>query len=159
MGLDMMLYRERWVDGEQWDEKLKKYRPKQNTLVETRGEWNTETPLEGDLIIREEVATWRKQYALHDWLKQRAGINRYYDLSIEDLQELLGICQQLKAELEVEDGVVKNPTLATRLLPCGRYGDYNEWYYYGVELTIEQLEKILSYPNAENYGYIYDWSE
>lgn len=159
MGLDMMLYRERYVDNEVWNSKLKKYEPKKLELVETYGADEEVTPLEGVLFIREEVATWRKQYAIHSWLRIRASNNRYYEVGIEELYKLLKLCKRLLEELKLEGGMITNPEVADRLLPCGRYMNYDDYYYYGIEQTVEQLERVLSYPDAKDYCYIYDWSD
>lgn len=158
MGLDMMLYRERYVDNEVWNDKLKKYEPKKLELVETYDTEEKVTPLEGLLFIREEVATWRKQDAIHSWLHSRASSNRYYEVTIEELYELLSICKRLKRTLKLKDGVVKNPALADKLLPDTRNGVYDEWYCYGLEQTVEMLEKVLNYPDPGAYCYLYDWS-
>lgn len=99
-----------------------------------------------------------------------------YDVSREQLEELRDICVRVrdgtklkKAKVTngytftatgqkkpiLEDGeVMTNPELAKELLPCTKgffFGstDYNSWYMRDITDTIEQIEKVLAWVDAE----------
>lgn len=120
-----------------------------------------------------EVGYWRKANAIHKWFVDNIqnGIDDcgYYEVTKEQLEELLDICSTIKAETRVEKGYVKNgetfangmwcpivqegetivnPDVAENLLPTQSgcfFGstDYDQWYMQDIENTIEILTKTL----------------
>ena len=103
------------------------------------------------------VAYWRKVNAVHSWFVENVqdGVDECQRavVSREQLQELVDVCKQVRDD----------HSLAEELLPpqagffFGSY-DYDEWYFEGIDNTIEQLEKILNNPKFEGWDFIYQSS-
>ena len=139
MGLDMYLTRKTYV--RQWSHQ----KPEdQFEVTITKGG----KPYDGINIsnvtnIEEEVGYWRKQNQIHRWFVENVqnGIDNCgeYCVSKSELEQLRNICTE----------VLNDHSKADELLPSASgffFGntDYDEWYYDGVENTIEILDKILS---------------
>ena len=123
--------------------------------------------------IEESVCYWRKANAIHKWFVdnvQEGNDNcRPYWVPIEKLEQLLRICKEVKEKAIIKDGKVKNgetlkdgkwvPIMEdgkyvenadeiARILPTESgcfFGslDYDQYYMYDIEYTIQELEKIL----------------
>lgn len=118
--------------------------------------------------------------------KKGGGIDECQEIRVdtEDLRELLDLCKQVKAIAILKDGQVSNgyrfdargnkePILVQgkiianaeeidQLLPTQSgffFGstDYDDWYMEGIDMTIEQIEKILAEDNGD-YEYVYQAS-
>ena len=107
-------------------------------------------------FIEESVAYWRKANAIHTWFVDNCqdGIDECQEteVSSEKLKELLGLAKEVKA----------NPELARELLPTQSgffFGstDYDDWYFNDIDLTIDQLEKVLAEPDTSYYVYQSSW--
>lgn len=157
MGLDMYLYKRTYV-GAQWE-----HRDVKGTIdITIRGERVPITFGRVQYII-EQVAYWRKANAIHKWFVDnvQGGVDdcREYDVDMESLRELLDVCNHVLASKKTE----KNDDTAKSLLPT-RSGfffgstDYDEWYYHDIQLTIDQLEKILAEPEGTHSYLVYDSS-
>ena len=174
MGLDMYLEK---CDRKAWGykdfdfEKVKEEQPELyeeiKPFLTVRGEycrWES---------IFTEVGYWRKANAIHKWFVDNIqnGVDDCgcYEVTKEQLEELLEICNTIKAETRVEKGYVKNgetfangmwcpiveegetivnPDVAESLLPTQSgffFGstDYDQWYMQDIENTIEILTKAL----------------
>lgn len=120
-----------------------------------------------------EVAYWRKANAIHRWFVENVqdGLDDCgtYEVTKEQLQELLNICISVRDGSEMEKGwiengatfkngmwcpvmqegeYISNPNIAESLLPTQRgffFGgtEYDEWYMHHINDTIEMLVKIL----------------
>lgn len=110
------------------------------------GEYNKETGKyeHGVKEIQEEAAYWRKANQIHNWFVQNVQDGEDecnpYDVSIEQLQELVDTCKK----------VLANPELAQELLPTQSgffFGgtDYDEWYVQDLENTVKQLEPLIAF--------------
>jgi hypothetical protein len=130
MGLDMYLYAEEFASENYFNPDIYK------TLTK-------EVPFaKGSLMVKVEVAYWRKVNAVHKWFVENVQSGdddcREYHVPREKLQELLDICKLIEL----------NHDSAPELLPSqegfffGSY-EYDEWYFDGIKQTIEQIERVL----------------
>ena len=106
----------------------------------------------------EEVAYWRKANAIHNWFALNIdGVDNceYSRASKEQLIELKTICETIMKN--------KDPEENERLLPTSAgffFGsqEYDEWYYNGIETTIDKLTSIIEYTDWENQEiYYHPW--
>lgn len=144
MGLDMYLYKDTYVGA----------------YFEHRNVTGTVELMAGDEVIpvntkrissiREQVAYWRKANAVHHWFVENCqdGVDecQHSSVSYDQLKELLGICETIKA----------HPERASELLPTQSgffFGDteYDEWYYEDIDLTIRQLSAIVEECKDERW--------
>lgn len=103
------------------------------------------------------VAYWRKANAIHQWFVDNCQDGnddcRPAYVSREKLQQLLDLAKQVKAD----------PSLASELLPTASgffFGstEYDEWYMQDIDLTIEQLEQVLTTTNEDwSFEYQSSW--
>ena len=150
MGLDMYLNKRTYV--QQWEHQ--KPEEKYNVEVTKGGETANINPKKVKYII-EEAGYWRKQNQIHRWFVENIqngtdDCGEYY-VSKDALASLLELCEKVKAD----------NTLADELLP-GASGfffggtDYDEWYFNGIDNTIEILKEALEDENGE-YLYSSSW--
>lgn len=124
--------------------------------------------------ITEEVGYWRKANQIHSWFVKNiqdgqddCGYHR--EVTEEDLNELLDICQRVLNSCEMVDGQIRNgmhytngmwspimqdgkyvkdPSIAAELLPTASgcfFGgtDYDEYYVQDIKNTIDIVTKVL----------------
>ena len=150
MGLDMYLNKRTYV--QQWEHQ--KPEEKYNVEVTKGGETANINPKKVKYII-EEAGYWRKQNQIHRWFVENIqngtdDCGEYY-VSKDALASLLELCEKVKAD----------NALADELLP-GASGfffggtDYDEWYFNGIDNTIEILKEALEDENGE-YLYSSSW--
>ena len=150
MGLDMYLNKRTYV--QQWEHQ--KPEEKYNVEVTKGGETANINPKKVKYII-EEAGYWRKQNQIHRWFVENIqngtdDCGEYY-VSKDALASLLELCEKVKAD----------NTLADELLP-GASGfffggtEYDEWYFNGIDNTIEILKEALEDENGE-YLYSSSW--
>ena len=134
----------------------------------------------GHNCICEWVGDWRKANAIHKWFVDTVQDGEddcgYYEVSKEDLENLLSICKLIKAKCKLvkgkiwngrqykngklidiyEDGeVIENPAVAQEYLPTQSgffFGgtDYDEYYLYDIDKTIEILTNVLETTDFDN---------
>ena len=150
MGLDMYLNKRTYV--QQWEHN----KPEEQYSVEvTKGGKPTKINPKKVKYIIEEAGYWRKQNQIHRWFVENIqngtdDCGEYY-VSKADLETLLGLCEKVKAD----------NSLADELLP-GASGfffggtEYDEWYFGGIDNTIEILKEALEDENGE-YLYSSSW--
>jgi hypothetical protein len=150
MGLDMYLNKRTYV--QQWEHN----KPEEQYSVEvTKGGKPTKIDPKKVKYIIEEAGYWRKQNQIHRWFVENIqngtdDCGEYY-VSKADLETLLGLCEKVKAD----------NSLADELLP-GASGfffggtEYDEWYFGGIDNTIEILKEALEDENGE-YLYSSSW--
>lgn len=139
MGLDMYLYRRRYVQN--WDH----YSDDRKTNVTlTRGG----KPLElvNPVYIYEQVGYWRKANAIHRWF-------------VTNVQDGEDRCQQsyvtvdlLSRLRETAQLVLNDHSFAQSLLPTTSgffFGstDYDEWYFEDLKSTVEIIDKIIEFED------------
>jgi hypothetical protein len=150
MGLDMYLNKRTYV--QRWEHN----KPEEQYSVEvTKGGKPTKINSNKVKYIIEEAGYWRKQNQIHRWFVENIqngtdDCGEYY-VSKADLETLLELCEKVKAD----------HSLAEELLPSASgffFGgtDYDEWYYSGIDNTIEILKEALEDENGE-YLYSSSW--
>ena len=150
MGLDMYLNKRTYV--QQWEHQKPEH--KYEVVVTKGGEPTNIKPNKVKYII-EEAGYWRKQNQIHRWFVENIqngtdDCGEYY-VSKTDLETLLELCEKVKAD----------NSLADELLP-GASGfffggtDYDEWYFNGIDNTIEILKEALEDEDGE-YLYSSSW--
>ena len=135
--------------------------------------------------IFEGVGYWRKANAIHRWFVDNVqdGYDDcgYYEVTKEQLEELLGICNTIITEIKMKHGrvtngstyangiwcpnieegdVVVNPEIAQELLPTQAgffFGstDYDQWYMQNIADTIEILTKTLKETDFNKQMIVY----
>lgn len=135
--------------------------------------------------IFEEVGYWRKANAIHKWFVDNVqdGYDDcgYYEVTKEQLEDLLSTCLTVIDGLQLEDGYVKSgeklnngifcpiyeegeividSTIAEALLPTQDgffFGgtDYDQWYVADINSTIEILTKALETTNFDTEMIVY----
>ena len=145
MGLDMYLEKRTYV--RQWDFQ----KPEEQYNVEvTKGGEPTNIKSERVTHVCEELGYWRKQNQIHQWFVENVqnGVDNCgeYSVSKGQLEDLLEICKK----------ILNDNTRAEELLPTASgffYGgtEYDEWYFDGIQNTIEILEEALSDTGADYY--------
>lgn len=100
------------------------------------------------------AAYWRKQNAIHDWFVQNVqeGIDecQRVDVSRDKLAELVQVCTEVLADHE----------LAPELLPTTSgffFGstEYDDWYFQGLEYTVQRLTALLRDLPAPHWDFTY----
>lgn len=149
--------------------------------------WDTEHKY-GHASIEEQVAYWRKANQIHNWFVENVqeGVDDCgaYEVSKEQLEDLLDICNLIKDECRLKKGVVtngytyengekkpileegeyiENPEVAEKYLPTTSgffFGgtDYDQWYMEDIKYTIEVLTKVLEETDFETYMVAYSSS-
>ena len=149
--------------------------------------WDTEHKY-GHMMIEEEVASWRKANHIHRWFVENVQDDvddcDIYEVSKEQLEDLLSICKLVKEKCDLNEGIITNgyryengekipmfemgeyianPAVAQEYLPTTSgffFGstDYDQWYMRDVEYTIEVLEKVLKETDFEKQMVAYSSS-
>jgi len=158
MGLDMYLYANKYVSGNDWvrdsagnlESKVSEAFSK---MLESAGleagDLQTEYP-SGELKIQ--VAYWRKVNAIHGWFVDTCGNGvdecQPYDVDIDHLGQLL---REVKKVLETRD-----PSL---LPPVGGFffgsTEVDEYYWSDLEATRDMLTAILDNPKFADWEFSY----
>lgn len=98
---------------------------------------------------REQVIYWRKSNQVHNWFVVNAQDGedncQPHSVSREQLEELRDLCRTV-----LEDNDKAEELLPTR--PGFFFGatDYDEWYYYDLQYTVEKIDEAL---NDDRYLY------
>jgi len=140
--------------------------------------WDREKKF-GWKTIFETVADWRKANHIHNWFVENVqeGVDDCgtYEVTKEQLEELLDICKRVLAASKLIKGKIKNGqtlkdgewqdvyedgeyiednTVAQELLPTASgffFGstEYDQWYYSDIKDTIEIIENVLATTDFE----------
>jgi hypothetical protein len=152
MGLDMYLEKRTYV--RQWSHQTPE---EQFEVVVKKGgvTYPNIDPKKVKYII-EEAGYWRKANAIHRWFVENIqdGIDNCGDYYVDSssLETLLDLCEKVKT----------NHELADELLPCAEgffFGDteYDEWYFNGIDNTIDIIKKALEDTNTADFYYTSSW--
>ena len=141
------MYLEKRTYVRQWEHQ----KPEEQYNVEvTKGGEPTNIKPERVTHIVEEIGYWRKQNQIHQWFVENVqnGVDNCgeYCVSKGQLEDLLEICKK----------ILNDNLLAEELLPTASgffFGgiEYDEWYFAGIENTIEILKEALSDTSADYY--------
>lgn len=131
--------------------------------------------------IIEDAGSWRKANQIHAWMvsniQEGEDDCKEYYIDIEKMKELLELCQQIKNGCPLIDGevceskslkggewvknmvagkVMQNAELAAELLPTASgfffgNGDYNQYYMYNIDRTIQILTDAIADEDGEYY--------
>jgi len=149
MGLDMYLNKRTYV--QYWE-----HNGDDNYEVKvTKGGKPTKIKPNKVKYIIEEAGYWRKQNQIHRWFVENIqngtdDCGEYY-VSKADLETLLELCEKVKADNSLADGLLPG---ASGFFFGGT--EYDEWYYNGIDNTIEILKEALEDENGE-YLYSSSW--
>ena len=150
MGLDMYLTAKRHLSNFEKEEKEinKKIR---KVIPEMFESGNL-----GYVDISFEAGYWRKSNQIHSWFvknvqKGEDDCGCYY-VSREKLTQLSEECKIALANKELSSAVL--PTQSGFFFGNT---EYDEWYYRGLEETIEIVDKCLSLPDCWNFEYQSSW--
>jgi len=167
MGLDMYLTRRIYIGG--------KYKHNKITGILDLKRDGQQIPVKLNKVeyIDEEAGYWRKANEIHKWFVNNVqnGVDdcKTYDVSIEQLKELLKLCKKVKEkailkegkiangqryqngewETVYEDGkYIENAEEIAEILPTQSgffFGntDYNEFYLYDIEETITIIKRQI----------------
>ena len=101
--------------------------------------------------ITEQVMYWRKSNHIHKWFVDNIqnGVDDCgdYDVTIEQLKELLKLCKKVQ----------KDHSQADELLPTQSgffFGgtNYDEWYFQDIDETVKALTNIIKEDKADTSG-------
>jgi hypothetical protein len=144
MGLDMYLNKRTYVQN--WE-----HNGDDNYEVTvTKGGKPTKINPKKVKYIIEEAGYWRKQNQIHRWFVDNVqnGVDNCgeYYVDIDDLKTLLELCEKVKAD----------HSLAEELLPSASgffFGgtEYDEWYFDGIDNTIDILKEALEDERGDYY--------
>lgn len=138
--------------------------------------------------IVEEVGYWRKANQIHQWFVDNVqegvdNCSEFY-VSINQLEELLKLCKEVKEKSILVDGDIHNGTsskngVTTQLIEKGKiiqnaseiadllpvsggffFGseNYDEYYMNDIDHTIEMLEEVLKENESKPGDYYYGFS-
>jgi len=151
MGLDMYLQRKFYVQNWSFMEDKEKH-----FITIAKGNEPSTIPTDKIVFITTEEMRWRKANAIHQWfvdnVQEGADNCRNYDVSKEQLKDLLKLCKEIKEE----------NSKAEELLPSqegfffGSY-EYDEWYFDGINETIEIIERVLKIDEDWSFEYNSCW--
>jgi hypothetical protein len=144
MGLDMYLNKRTYV--QYWE-----HNGDDNYEVKvTKGGKPTKIDPKKVKYIIEEAGYWRKQNQIHRWFVENVqqGIDNCgeYYVDVDDLKTLLDLCEKVKADNSLADSLLPS---ASGFFFGGT--DYDEWYYNGIDNTIDILKEALEDERADYY--------
>lgn len=182
MGLDMYLNKTYYVKNWSYMKPEEKH-----TITILKGDKPSSIPTDKIKRIDCEVMYWRKANAIHKWFVDNVQGGKddcdTYDVSIEQLKELLVLCTEVLEKSKIGKGanyagetwksgehtinyvdgkVITNPQVAESLLPTAGgffFGctDYDEGYLQDIEYTKTELEKLLANDDGGDYEYHSSW--
>jgi hypothetical protein len=149
MGLDMYLDKRTYV--QYWE-----HNGDDNYEIKvTKGGEPTKINPKKVKYIIEEAGYWRKQNQIHRWFVENVqkGIDNCgdYYVSKEDLETLLELCRKVKADNSLADSLLPS---ASGFFFGGT--EYDEWYFNGIDNTIQILEEALA-DESGDYYYSSSW--
>ena len=155
MGLDMYLYARKYIAAETYsrvnDEFVTTANPDFDIIASAAGIDKDDLDMEvPSLTIEFKVGYWRKAQAIHNWFVdnlQNGNDNcADYFVSRDDLVTLRDIAFEVLQ--------VKHEDISNDLLPDG-YSSYDDDYYWQIEDTVKQLDRILDNPKFQDYEFTY----
>jgi hypothetical protein len=182
MGLDMYLTKKIYVGGNY----------EHNNVTGKISIKRNGNPIKIDLskvtYIILDAGYWRKANQIHNWFVKNVqdGVDNCGEYYVESgkLEELLGVCKEIKAKCSLtpgkirngqtsgadgkwvdimEDGnLMENSSVAAELLPSASgffFGstDYDEYYLQDIENTIEIIENVLADKEPSDIYYHSSW--
>jgi|688.fasta_scaffold00184_27 hypothetical protein len=156
MGLDMYLNAKKFYSSANWrGEESKKAFDELKEFANIPDSYMKHTFMPS-AYLEISVGYWRKANQIHQWFVENCQNGeddcRTTYVSREKLQELLGLCKEVK----------KNPKKADELLPTSAgcfFGsqDYDEYYFEELKRSISMLTDILKMPDEWEFTYQSSW--
>jgi len=163
MGLDMYLNATRFISGDcpSGEADAMAYRQ----VLKASGAANFISKEASYIEVVITVAYWRKANAIHKWLVDNVqdGVDDCgkYDVSREQLQQLLECCQRI-LETSKEPDPLAVAAVAAESLPTQSgffFGstEYDEGYLDDIRSTVTQLTTALEMPDCWDFSYHASW--
>lgn len=176
-----------WCGIDKEDVDMSLVEPYRDEYIHRYACWDTEKKY-GWKTIFDTVFSWRKANHIHQWFVENVQDGNddcgMYEVTKEQLEELLDICKEVLAASKLVSGRIKNgyryvngkeepiyedgeyieePTIARKLLPTTSgffFGstEYDQWYYADVKDTVEIIEKVLATTDFEHEIVMYSSS-
>ena len=106
--------------------------------------------------VREQVIYWRKSNQVHNWFVTNAQDGedncQPHSVSREQLEELRDLCRTV-----LEDNSKAEELLPTRAGFFFGAIDYEEWYYYDLQYTVEKIDEVLKDDRYLYFEYCSWW--
>jgi len=157
VGLDMYLTAKKSIYKVDWHKDIKEtiLFPQYTELIRVAGLTGIANQNSYGAEVSVSCAYWRKANQIHAWFVHNVQNDvdecEEHFVSREKLDELLATCKEV---LDTKD--------STLLEPSGGcfFGntEINEYYWNDIENTIEQLERILAFPDIDNLTFSYQSS-
>jgi hypothetical protein len=162
MGLDQYLYARKYISGSDYKKvdgdlvriQNQEYENIISQLGLTSSDVDDEYP---SINLSIKVGYWRKENQIHKWfvdnVQEGEDDCKQYYVSPDQLTDLHNLCKEVLGEHDK----------AEELLPRHSgffFGDveYDEWYFKGLEKTVEILERLLANPKFLGWDFYYDSS-
>ena len=145
----MYLYAKKYFWGSEWTEKAK---IEMDMFFKAHG-----TDVVGDVkYITCEAVYWRKANAIHKWfvenVQQGEDDCEEYDVSIDQLRELLRVCKKALEERNLSERPLGLET--TEGFFFGGTG-YDDWFWEGVQCTVDKLTVLLKRKDLDKWDFVY----
>ena len=114
-------------------------------------------------LIFEEVAYWRKQNAIHNWIVKNVQDNvdncALYYVDETHLKMLLVECKKVLENPTVENAMRFLPTVSGFFFGGTDLSDdfEMEWYLDGLKYTVEKIRELLKSEKYQYYYYQSSW--
>lgn len=175
MGLDMYLRKEKYLSAYRFQREMVE-KPRVGAVPDELARMAKEIEVFDQLVkltgmtpteespsfqVQATVAYWRKANSIHSYfVREHAnGVDQCQPIEVaaEDLRVLLEKVKLAKASAE------KSKTIPLGILPPASgffFGvtDDVDWYLDDMQVTIDQLEPLVSAPDADEYTYVYQAS-
>lgn len=162
MGLDQYLYARKYISGNDYIKTGSTLTRVENhdftNIIEQVGlnadDVDTEYP---SVELKVKVGYWRKDNQIHKWFVDNVQDGedncQEHFVTADQLTELHNLCKEVLGDHDKAD----------TLLPRHSgffFGDvdYDEWYFKGLESTVEILERLLGNPKFLGWDFYYDSS-
>jgi hypothetical protein len=163
VGLDQYLHAERYVSG--YDFRTPEEQALYRSILSEIGLKEAADPNTPSMTVSVTVAYWRKANQIHKWFVDNAqdgndDCGRYL-VGREQLQELLELCQNVKAAKKM--GEKPAQAVAEKYLsPQSGFffgpTEIDEWYWQDIDETIEQIGRCLKHvPDNCDFYYQSSW--
>lgn len=161
MGLDMYLYARKGIASIDWGTKMedKKLNADYTILTSLMGasDWAYDPNELAFAQVSIQVGYWRKVNAIHNWFVQELGGG-------EDNCQPIYVPRSSLIDLKITcEEVLADHDKAAELLPTGAgffFGstEYDEWYFLGIENTVEIVSKLIEdVPEGWAFEYQASW--
>lgn len=110
--------------------------------------------------VTREAAYWRKDNQIHAWFVANVQDGKddcgNYDVSVEQLKELRDLCANLLVNRNSAEAREKLPPQSGFFFGST---EIDEYYWHGLDDTVNQIDRVLAIPSAEllDFSYHSSW--